>query len=135
MAARAEVEPTTLRLKAIDSTKAPPCPTILMIKTLEYPAVEEEEEEEEGETGNPLFEIVGFVDVGLSFCLLLAFTDIVPVYFCVFPERLYISQMPSFRQPPQIVLLCKSAEVAAVLGFALSNLHLSCVLSGSIFPI
>src|SRR6218665_2224867 len=27
MAARAEVEPTTLRLKAIDSTKAPPCPT------------------------------------------------------------------------------------------------------------
>src|SRR6218665_655645 len=28
MAARAGVEPTTLRLKAIDSTKAPPCPTI-----------------------------------------------------------------------------------------------------------
>src|SRR6218665_2660813 len=27
MAARAGVEPTTLRLKAIDSTKAPPCPT------------------------------------------------------------------------------------------------------------
>src|SRR6218665_623612 len=27
MAARARVEPTTLRLKAIDSTKAPPCPT------------------------------------------------------------------------------------------------------------
>src|SRR6218665_2787721 len=26
MAARAGVEPTTLRLKAIDSTKAPPCP-------------------------------------------------------------------------------------------------------------
>ena len=29
MAARAGVEPTTLRLKAIDSTKAPACPTIL----------------------------------------------------------------------------------------------------------
>src|SRR6218665_1720337 len=29
MAARAGVEPTTLRLKAIDSTKAPPCPTLL----------------------------------------------------------------------------------------------------------
>ena len=28
MAARAGVEPTTLWLKAIDSTKAPPCPTI-----------------------------------------------------------------------------------------------------------
>src|SRR6218665_1085142 len=28
MAARAGVEPTTLRLKAIDSTKAPPCPTM-----------------------------------------------------------------------------------------------------------
>ena len=28
MVARAGVEPTTLRLKAIDSTKAPPCPTI-----------------------------------------------------------------------------------------------------------
>src|SRR6218665_3387683 len=27
MAARAGVEPTTLRLKAIDSTNAPPCPT------------------------------------------------------------------------------------------------------------
>src|SRR6218665_1688910 len=27
MAARAGVKPTTLRLKAIDSTKAPPCPT------------------------------------------------------------------------------------------------------------
>ena len=27
MAARAGVEPTTLQLKAIDSTKAPPCPT------------------------------------------------------------------------------------------------------------
>ena len=27
MAGRAGVEPTTLRLKAIDSTKAPPCPT------------------------------------------------------------------------------------------------------------
>src|SRR6218665_1501612 len=27
MVARAGVEPTTLRLKAIDSTKAPPCPT------------------------------------------------------------------------------------------------------------
>ena len=27
MAARAGIEPTTLRLKAIDSTKAPPCPT------------------------------------------------------------------------------------------------------------
>src|SRR6218665_3155113 len=27
MAARAGVEPTTLRLKAIDSSKAPPCPT------------------------------------------------------------------------------------------------------------
>src|SRR6218665_4076537 len=27
MAARAGVEPTTLRLKAIDSPKAPPCPT------------------------------------------------------------------------------------------------------------
>src|SRR6218665_1621808 len=30
MAARAGVEPTTLRLKAIDSTKAPPCPTMDM---------------------------------------------------------------------------------------------------------
>jgi len=29
MAARAGVEPTTLRLKAIDSTKAPPCPMLL----------------------------------------------------------------------------------------------------------
>ena len=29
MTARAGIEPTTLRLKAIDSTKAPPCPTIL----------------------------------------------------------------------------------------------------------
>src|SRR6218665_2873666 len=28
MAARAGVEPTTLRLKAIDSTKAPPCPNV-----------------------------------------------------------------------------------------------------------
>jgi len=28
VAARAEVEPTTLRLKAIDSTKAPPCPHV-----------------------------------------------------------------------------------------------------------
>src|SRR6218665_1521036 len=33
MAARAGVEPTTLRLKAIDSTKAPPCPTIGVICT------------------------------------------------------------------------------------------------------
>src|SRR6218665_2523741 len=31
MAARAGVEPTTLRLKAIDSTKAPPCPTEIYI--------------------------------------------------------------------------------------------------------
>src|SRR6218665_3925691 len=31
MAARAGVEPTTRRLKAIDSTKAPPCPTLCMI--------------------------------------------------------------------------------------------------------
>src|SRR6218665_2722385 len=30
MAARAGVEPTTLRLTAIDSTKAPPCPTMLL---------------------------------------------------------------------------------------------------------
>ena len=30
MAARAGVEPTALRLKAIDSTKAPPCPTIML---------------------------------------------------------------------------------------------------------
>src|SRR6218665_2010781 len=30
MAGRAGVEPTTLRLKAIDSTKAPPCPTIIL---------------------------------------------------------------------------------------------------------
>src|SRR6218665_2956156 len=29
MAARAGVEPTTLRLKAIDSTKAPPCPNTM----------------------------------------------------------------------------------------------------------
>src|SRR6218665_1458158 len=29
MAARAGVEPTTLRLKAMDSTYAPPCPTML----------------------------------------------------------------------------------------------------------
>src|SRR6218665_3691600 len=29
MAATAGVEPTTLRLKAIDSTKAPPCPTMV----------------------------------------------------------------------------------------------------------
>ena len=28
MAARAGVEPMTLRLKAVDSTKAPPCPTL-----------------------------------------------------------------------------------------------------------
>ena len=28
MAARAGVKSTTLRLKAIDSTKAPPCPTM-----------------------------------------------------------------------------------------------------------
>src|SRR6218665_2260625 len=31
MAARAGVEPTTLRLKAIDSTKAPPCPSRRLI--------------------------------------------------------------------------------------------------------
>src|SRR6218665_2297652 len=31
MAARAGVIPTTLQLKAIDSTKAPPCPTIVYI--------------------------------------------------------------------------------------------------------
>ena len=30
MAARVGVEPTTLQLKAIDSTKAPPCPTKIM---------------------------------------------------------------------------------------------------------
>ena len=29
MAARAGIEPTTLRLKAIDSTKVPPCPTFV----------------------------------------------------------------------------------------------------------
>src|SRR6218665_416962 len=32
MAARAGVEPTILRLKAIDSTKAPPCPTTMNIE-------------------------------------------------------------------------------------------------------
>ena len=44
MAARAGVEPTTLQLKAIDSTKAPPCPTPplwhsadLTLSTLHYP--------------------------------------------------------------------------------------------------
>src|SRR6218665_3634526 len=31
MAARAGGEPTTLRLKAIDSTKAPPCPTTSIV--------------------------------------------------------------------------------------------------------
>src|SRR6218665_1724912 len=31
MAARAGVKPTTLRLKAIDSTKAPPCPTKMYV--------------------------------------------------------------------------------------------------------
>src|SRR6218665_1340459 len=36
MAARAGVEPTTLWLKAIDSTKAPPCP-ILSIHSYSYP--------------------------------------------------------------------------------------------------
>src|SRR6218665_858299 len=34
MAARAGVEPTTLRLKAIDSTKAPPCPIIYILYTV-----------------------------------------------------------------------------------------------------
>src|SRR6218665_65982 len=34
MAARAGVEPTTLRLKAIDSTKAPPCPTTQILVAL-----------------------------------------------------------------------------------------------------
>src|SRR6218665_3852986 len=33
VAARAGVEPTTLRLKAIDSTKAPPCPTCRVMFT------------------------------------------------------------------------------------------------------
>ena len=36
MAARVGVEPTTLRLKAIDSTKAPPCPTAYSNDVLEY---------------------------------------------------------------------------------------------------
>ena len=31
MVVRAGVEPTTLRLKAINSTKAPPCPTFIQI--------------------------------------------------------------------------------------------------------
>ena len=35
VAARARVEPTTLRLKAIDSTKAPPCPTVLSTSSIE----------------------------------------------------------------------------------------------------
>src|SRR6218665_4151920 len=37
MAARAGVEPTTLRLKVIDSTKAPPRPTLAMIILLLIP--------------------------------------------------------------------------------------------------
>src|SRR6218665_959207 len=36
MAARAGVEPTTLQLKAIDSTKAPPCPTIYVRRHKSY---------------------------------------------------------------------------------------------------
>ena len=39
MAARAGVEPTTLRLKAIDSTKAPPCPLLLFLIELLYARV------------------------------------------------------------------------------------------------
>ena len=33
MAARAGVEPTTLRLKAIDATNVPPCPTMSVCRT------------------------------------------------------------------------------------------------------
>ena len=41
MAARAGVEPTTLRLKAIDSTKAPPCPTFAIWVRTSFRCIEQ----------------------------------------------------------------------------------------------